>query len=152
MGQKSLLASMEKLDAGGGDTCGAARLPARTTQQVVAGEAPRPPEHQRQASWAPKLYAFDMEASDAKSRSLAEEAQMLRELGFDGVAYLLWYDDPDSKLRRLGENLDENLRTLDQVGLPLLGVGVIGQRRSECDPSVRSASCGRDGASSRDDP
>ncbi len=78
---------------------------------------------QRQAPWNPKLYAFDMEASDAKSRSLAEEAGMLRELGFDGVAYLLWIDQAGSKLRTLGDNLDQHLRTLDEAGLPLLGVG-----------------------------
>ena len=92
--------------------------------EVAAGEAPASSGAPRQAAWAPKLYAFDMEASDAQQRSLAEEAQMLRELGFDGVAYLLWFDKPNSRLRQLGEDLDNNLRILDQIGLPLLGVGL----------------------------
>ncbi|MHC4403525.1 MAG: sugar phosphate isomerase/epimerase family protein [Planctomycetota bacterium] len=48
---------------------------------------------------------------------------MLRELGFDGVGYLLWLDDPDTKLRMFGEDLEANLRTLDEAGLPLLAVG-----------------------------
>lgn len=87
------------------------------------GEAAQPPAHKRQAPWAPKLYAFDFEASDAKHRSLAEEAGMLRELGFDGVGYLLWLDQLAPKLRLLGEDLEANLRTLDDAELPLLGVG-----------------------------
>jgi sugar phosphate isomerase/epimerase len=65
-----------------------------------------------------------MEVSDAKHRSLSQEAQMLRELGFDGVGYMLWHDNPDTTLRRLGKDLDSNLRTLEEAKLPLLGLGV----------------------------
>ncbi len=92
--------------------------------EIVTGEANQSPAHQRQALWAPKLYPFCMEVSDAKRRSLAQEAQMLRELGFDGVGYLLWLDNSDAPVRRLGEDLEANLRTLDEAGLPVLDLGV----------------------------
>lgn len=49
---------------------------------------------------------------------------MLRELGFDGVGYLLWHDIP-ARLRKLGEDLDKNLRTLDEAGLPVLDLCVL---------------------------
>ena len=50
---------------------------------------------------------------------------MLRELGFDVVAYLIWLDeDRDTPVRRLGEDLDSNLRTLDEVRLPVLDLCV----------------------------
>lgn len=59
------------------------------------------------AAWAPKLYAFCMDMPGGKPRSVAEQARMLRELGFDGAGYSLWLD----------ENLDKNRRTLDEAGL-----------------------------------
>ena len=59
------------------------------------------------AAWAPPLYGFCMEIPDAKKRSLPEQAQMLRELGFAGAGYPLWLD----------ENLEKNLQTLDAAGL-----------------------------------
>ena len=73
-----------------------------------AGE-PRPPAPSGKAAWAPKLYGFcvGMGVADAKPRSVAEQARMLRDLGFDSVGYPLWLD----------ENLDKNLRTLDEAGL-----------------------------------
>ena len=58
-------------------------------------------------SWAPKLFGFCMQVSDAKKRSLPEQGLMLRELGFDGVGYPIWLD----------ENLDKNLRVMDAAGL-----------------------------------
>jgi sugar phosphate isomerase/epimerase len=67
----------------------------------------RPADQEGQAAWAPKLYGFCVGTHDAKRRSIPQQAQMLRELGFDGVGYPLWLD----------ENLDENLRTLDDAGL-----------------------------------
>lgn len=91
--------------------------------EIVAGEATQSSAHQRQAPWAPKLYPFCMEVSDAKRRSLSQEAQMLRELGFDGVGYLLWLDNSDAPVRKLGEELEANLRTLDEAGLPVLDLG-----------------------------
>jgi len=60
-----------------------------------------------QSAWAPRLYGFCMEFSDARHRSLPEQAKMLKELGFDGVGYPLWLD----------ESLGSNLRTLDDAGL-----------------------------------
>jgi sugar phosphate isomerase/epimerase len=91
--------------------------------KIVAGEQNQSPAQTRQASWAPKLYPFCMEVSDAKRRTLAQEAQMLREIGFDGVGYLLWLDNSDVPVRKLGEDLEANLRTLDKAGLPILDLG-----------------------------
>ena len=60
---------------------------------------------------------------------------MLRELGFDVVAYLIWLDeDRDTPVRRLGEDLDSNLDARrGRAAAPR--VGCLGQRRSEC-PSL----------------
>jgi sugar phosphate isomerase/epimerase len=93
--------------------------------EIVAGEATQPSAQKRQAPWDPKLFPVCMEVADAKRRSLTQEAQMLRELGFDGVGYLLWHDIPGTRLRKLGEDLEANLRTLDEAGLSLLSVGAI---------------------------
>jgi sugar phosphate isomerase/epimerase len=71
-----------------------------------AGET-RPAAGPGKAAWAPKVYGFCMDVADAKHRSIAEQARMLRDLGFDGAGYPLWLD----------ENLDKNLRTLDEAGL-----------------------------------
>lgn len=57
--------------------------------------------------WEPALYGFCMEMHDAKKRTIPQQAAMLAELGYDGVGYPLWLD----------ENLDKNLRTLDDAGL-----------------------------------
>ena len=77
---------------------------------LLLGQAARAGEAKsQQAAWAPKLYAFCMGMPKEQRRTVAEQAQMLRELGFDGVGYSLWLD----------ENLDKNLRTLDKAGLPL---------------------------------
>jgi len=65
------------------------------------------PAQQAPPAWAPKLYGLCMEISDAKRRSIPQQAEMLRSLGFDGVGYPLWLD----------ESLETNLRTLDQAGL-----------------------------------
>lgn len=71
-----------------------------------AGET-RLPAGPTPTAWAPKLYGFCMEMSDARKRSIAQQARMLRELGFDGVGYPLWLD----------KDLEENLRTLDAAQL-----------------------------------
>lgn len=65
------------------------------------------PSPSAQTKWTPKFYGLCMEMFDAKRRPLAEQAQMLRQLGFDGVGYPLWLD----------ASLDGNLRTLDEAGL-----------------------------------
>jgi sugar phosphate isomerase/epimerase len=61
------------------------------------------------AAWSPKLYGFCVEVPSEKPRPLGEQAQMLRELGFDGGGYSLW----------LGDDLEQNLKVLDDAGLPV---------------------------------
>ncbi len=77
-------------------------------QTGLAGDTP-PVSRTTQQSWAPKVFGFCMQVSDAKQRSLPQQAQMLRALGFDGVGYPIWLD----------ENLDRNLRVLDDAGLKI---------------------------------
>jgi sugar phosphate isomerase/epimerase len=62
-----------------------------------------------QPAAAPPLYAFCVElgAPGLKPRPLEEQAALLKELGFDGGGYPLWF----------GDELDKNLATLDQAGL-----------------------------------
>jgi sugar phosphate isomerase/epimerase len=64
-----------------------------------------PPE--TEAPWSPALYAFCMQTHDAKHRLLPEQVQMLRELGFDGIAYSQW----------LNADLESYLRVVDEAGL-----------------------------------
>lgn len=72
------------------------------------GSAAEPPAEDKKPP-APRLYAFCMETHDTVRRSIPQQAQMLRELGFDGVGYPLWLD----------ESLEKNLRTLDEAGMPV---------------------------------
>jgi len=62
-----------------------------------------------QAAWAPKFYGFCVDTHDVKKRTIPQQAEMLRELGFDGVGYPLWLD----------ENAEKSLATLDNAGLEL---------------------------------
>lgn len=57
----------------------------------------------------PKFYAYCVEAGapGIKPRSLAEQAKLLRELGYDGAGFELWLDD----------KLEINLKVLDAAGL-----------------------------------
>jgi sugar phosphate isomerase/epimerase len=83
-------------------------------------------------AWAPKFYGLCVETHDAKHRSIPEQAQMLRELGFDGVGYPLWLDD----------NLDKNLRVLDDAALKpyLLYISVsVNPAEKPYDPRVPAA-------------
>ena len=92
----------------------------------------RPADSKGPAVWTPKLYGFCMEMSDAKHRSLAEQAQMLRSLGFDGVGYQLWLD----------ASLDKNLRTLDEAGLKvyhLWTVANVNPKSQSFDPRLPEA-------------
>lgn len=61
------------------------------------------------SAWAPEFYGLCVDTHDEKHRSTAEQAQMLRELGFDGAAYRLWLD----------EEMDKNLKTFDDAGLKI---------------------------------
>ena len=56
------------------------------------------------------LFALCMDTHDARKRNLAEQARMLRELGYDGAGHL-WF-----------ENVAERLRTLDAEGLRLFQI------------------------------
>lgn len=71
-----------------------------TDRGCLAGEA--------KADWP--FFALCMDTHDARQRSLAEQAVMLNELGYDGVGHL-WLD-----------NLPERIRTLDESGLALYQV------------------------------
>jgi sugar phosphate isomerase/epimerase len=59
-----------------------------------------------------RLYAYcvGMGVSGVQPRPVAEQAKLLRELGYDGAGFELW----------LGEERAANLRALDEGGLPLL--------------------------------
>ncbi len=56
------------------------------------------------------FFAFCIDTHDAKKRNLEQQAQMLKELGYDGVGHL-WLD-----------NLAERLKTLDAAGLRLFQI------------------------------
>jgi len=86
-------------------------IAAVTLGMLVFGSVGRADETRpsNQAAWAPKLYGLCVDTHDAKKRSLPEQAQMLRELGFDGGAYSLWLD----------KSLEKNLRTFDEAGLEI---------------------------------
>lgn len=72
--------------------------PLRATDQASARAGPNP------------FFALCMDTHDAKKRSLAEQAQLLKELGYDGAGHL-WLD-----------NVPERLNTLDAAGLRLFQV------------------------------
>ncbi len=59
------------------------------------------------------FFAFCIDTHDARKRGLEQQAQLLKELGFDGVGHL-WLD-----------NLPERLRTLDAAGLRLFQITVM---------------------------
>jgi sugar phosphate isomerase/epimerase len=56
------------------------------------------------------FFALCMDTHDAKKRTLAEQAQLLSELGYDGAGHL-WFD-----------NVRERLQTLDDAGLKLFQI------------------------------
>ena len=56
------------------------------------------------------FFAFCIDTHDAKKRNLEQQAQMLKELGYDGVGHL-WLD-----------NIPERLKTLDAAGLKLFQI------------------------------
>ena len=58
------------------------------------------------------FFAFCIDTHDAKKRNLEQQAQMLKELGYDGVGHL-WLD-----------NLPERLKTLDAAGLKLFQITI----------------------------
>jgi sugar phosphate isomerase/epimerase len=58
----------------------------------------------------PAFFPFCIDWHDAKKRSFTEQAEMLKELGYDGVGHI-WLD-----------NVAERLKTLDAVGLRLFQI------------------------------
>ena len=56
------------------------------------------------------FFAFCIDTHDAKKRNLEQQADMLKELGYDGVGHL-WLD-----------NIPERLKTLDAAGLKLFQI------------------------------
>jgi sugar phosphate isomerase/epimerase len=74
------------------------------------------------------FFAFCIDTHDAKHRSLMQQAEMLKELGYDGVGHL-WLD-----------NVAERLKTLDETGLKLYQITIVvdvtpGKRA--CDPRFK---------------
>ncbi len=84
----------------------------RNWPRIVEGGKASP-----RAPW--RFFAFCMDTHDAKKRSLAEQAQLLRELGYDGAGHL-WL-----------EGLDERVRTLEAAGIKLVQVYL----RASLDPA-----------------
>jgi len=60
----------------------------------------------------PPLFAFCMDTHDARKRTLPQQAEMLKELGYAGAGHL-WLD-----------KVDERLKTLDEAGLRLFQIYV----------------------------
>jgi sugar phosphate isomerase/epimerase len=77
---------------------------------LLAGVSPLAPAGQPVAAeWTPAFYPFCVELGvpGVKPRSLADQVQLFRQLGFDGAGDELWLDD----------QLEKNLQTFDQAGL-----------------------------------
>jgi len=64
------------------------------------------------AKKTPPFFALCMDTHDAKKRNLAQQAEMLKTLGYDGVGHL-WL-----------KNVPERLKTLDAAGLTLFQIYV----------------------------
>jgi sugar phosphate isomerase/epimerase len=79
-----------------------ATLPTADCLRAAAQAAARPRPN--------PFFAFCIDTHDAQKRSLPEQAQLLKELGYDGVGHL-WLD-----------NVPERLKTLDTVGLKLFQI------------------------------
>ncbi len=90
---------------------------------AFAADAPsEPPRH--------PFFAFCMDTHDSLKRTLPQQAELLKELGYNGAGHL-WLD-----------NLDERLRTLDAAGLKLFQVYLqvnIAAKDAPCDMRLDSA-------------
>ncbi len=69
-----------------------------------------PPGVRAQSSGSQPFFAMCMDTHDARKRNLAEQAQMLRDLGYDGMGHL-WLD-----------KIAERLQTADAAGLKVYQV------------------------------
>ena len=83
------------------------RLAAIVLGVFVVSSGAGPADAAEQTAWAPELYGLCMDMPATPIASIAKQAEMLGKLGFDGVGYPLWLD----------ENLEKNLKTLDDAGL-----------------------------------
>lgn len=75
--------------------------------------------------WRPAFFPFCIDWHDAKKRGMAEQATMLRELGYDGVGHI-WL-----------ENVEERLKTLDAAQLKLFQITMtveVGEGKPAFDP------------------
>jgi len=83
----------------------------------LAAAAPAPSSGD--ASAAPKFYAYcvEMGVPGVKQRPVAEQAKMLKQIGFDGGAFVIWLDE---------KTFAQNLKALDDAGLelPMLEVNI----------------------------
>jgi len=83
----------------------------------------------------PKFYAYCIEVGvpKVKARPLAEQAKLLRELGYDGIGLGL----------PLGDDLEANLKLLDDAGLQAFifwaSVNVNPAKSDACDPKLLAA-------------
>jgi sugar phosphate isomerase/epimerase len=74
---------------------------------AISADDPSPDSETKTAN---PFFAFCMDTHDSQKRTLREQAEMLKELGFDGAGHL-WLDD-----------LEERIQTLDEFGLKLFQV------------------------------
>jgi sugar phosphate isomerase/epimerase len=77
---------------------------------AAGGLALGAPEPNAPAPKANPFFAFCMDTHDAKKRTLEQQAEMLKELGYDGAGHL-WLD-----------KIPERLKTLDAAGLKLFQI------------------------------
>lgn len=76
---------------------------------IVSAEEKSPTATQGNPACTTPFYPFCVEVGvpGVQPRPLAEQAQLIKRLGFDGAGYPLWF----------GEELDRNLQILDEAGL-----------------------------------
>lgn len=78
----------------------------------AADENPKPPRTRASKRRVPPFFPFCIDWHDSKKRSYAEQAIMLKELGFDGVGHI-WLD-----------GVAERLKTLDEAQLRLFQITI----------------------------
>ncbi len=86
------------------------------------------PAAEHPASKTNAFFAFCIDTHDAKKRNLEQQAQMLKELGYDGVGHL-WLN-----------NIPERLKTLDDAGLKLFQITItvdIAPGKQPYDPKLK---------------
>ena len=79
---------------------------------------------------SPRFYAYcvEMGVAGVKQRPVIEQIKLLKQLGFDGGAFLMWLDE---------KTITQNLQAVDEAGLalPMLEVDInVGPRGPAYDP------------------